>query len=37
MIKELEALLHTIHNPNLDAVVWKLCALTRHSETQMKA
>ena len=37
VIKELEASLHTIYNPNLDAVVRKLCALTHHSETPMKA
>ena len=37
VIEELEASIHTSHNPNLDAVVRKLCASTRHSETQLKA
>ena len=37
VIEELEASIHTSHNPNLDAVVRKLCASTRHSQTQLKA
>ena len=37
VIEELEASIHTSHNPNLDAVVRKLCASIRHSQTQLKA
>ena len=37
VIEELEASITTSHNPNLNAVVRKLCASIHHSETQLMA
>lgn len=35
--KELEASIHASYTPNLDVAIQKLCTLTRHSPTQLRA